>query len=60
MSIKIIKRGKKKERIFKLKCPECGTVFSFSESDARREYSRNLITYSINCPVCTHFMYVND
>lgn len=60
MSIRIIKRGKKKERIFKLECPECGTVFSFSESDTHKEFSRNLVTHSINCPVCGHYNYIND
>lgn len=59
VNIEDILPSKKKERIFKLECPECETVFSFSESDTHKQFSRNLITYSINCPICNHFMYVN-
>lgn len=60
VNIEDILPSKKKERIFKLECPECETVFSFSESDTHKEFSRNLITQSIKCPVCGHYNYISD
>ena len=52
--VKIIKKGKLTEdKLKKMKCGECKTVFQFRISEAERVMDgRDGDYYTINCPVC--------
>ena len=52
--MKIIKRGKKsEERVYRVTCDDCGTVFEFKRAEA--EYvsdQRDGDALTVKCPLC--------
>lgn len=52
--MKIIKKGVKMcDRLYKMECGDCGTVFEFKEKEGKVVYDQRDGDYiEIKCPVC--------
>ena len=57
MAIKIIKEGKKKIAVYRVKCNSCDCEFEFNKEDAFFGEDRDGKYFTINCPHCEMKIY---
>ena len=65
MAITIIKTGKLPEtQSYTSTCDRCNTVYTFQRSDleyvTHTQIKNEEVSYSINCPLCSHKLYIDN
>lgn len=50
--MKVLKRGTKKEKVYRATCRGCGSKLEFTQADGRVINDRNEMILLVSCPEC--------